>query len=705
MRAKATKARAAQQMAAPGRRAAAGLAEVRVQRQGGPAAVPDPGAVRRTPLTAEGLSKSYGSLEVFTDVDLAIDRGTRVVVLGLNGAGKTTLLRLLAGAEQPDTGEVRARPRPAAGLLRPGARDPGHRPDGAGEHAQRPRAGPGRRRSCAASSARSCSPARTSTSPPGCCPAGRRPGWRWRCWSPARPTCCCSTSRPTTWTRPAGSRCWTRCARYAGAIVLVTHDEGAVRSAQSGEGDPAARRRRGLLERRSCRPDRAGLSRQRSDADLIALADSGWHPAAPVALPEHHGVMHCLQRICGPLRCAGDLLARSSPWRAITALGSTERTDGGRSEEGRPHHRRRPDKLAAEVKKQYEKGTQHPRAGGQPRPLVRLRPPAAERVRGVAARPRRRHPGQEEPSPDARAPLAGRPTSRPIARASPSSCPTPTRSRTFTLNRPDQAQRPEPADLGLAEPGGQRAARHGPGAGGARRGPVVLRRAGPGAVHARRASTGCRAAGLARCRHDEAGAEIAGYQHGLGGVRAARTWSASPWCRVTRSAPASSSPGLRPPDRSPRTPSSPWPRSASGWCPTSAAPSGWSSWSATPGRPRSASPAAGWTPRRRCGSGWSLGGAAGELADAGRSARVPALLEQPAAAVTEIKALLLAAAGRSQAEQERAEREAQHRRLRALAGLDRVGRDDSRALARRCAASEFGADAGDRCPRARIIER
>jgi ATPase subunit of ABC transporter with duplicated ATPase domains len=39
-------------------------------------------------------------------VDLAIDRGSRVVVLGLNGAGKTTLLRLLAGVESPDTGMV-----------------------------------------------------------------------------------------------------------------------------------------------------------------------------------------------------------------------------------------------------------------------------------------------------------------------------------------------------------------------------------------------------------------------------------------------------------------------------------------------------------------------------------------------------------------------------------------------------------------------
>ncbi len=55
---------------------------------------------------ASGLSKSDGSLELFTDVDLAIDRGSKVVVLGLNGAGKTTLLRMLAGVDQPDTGQL-----------------------------------------------------------------------------------------------------------------------------------------------------------------------------------------------------------------------------------------------------------------------------------------------------------------------------------------------------------------------------------------------------------------------------------------------------------------------------------------------------------------------------------------------------------------------------------------------------------------------
>jgi ATP-binding cassette subfamily F protein 3 len=107
MRAKATKARAAHQM---DRRAAAleaGLAEVRVADKVARLRFPTPTPCGRTPLCAEGLSKSYGSLEVFTDVDLAVDRGARVVILGLNGAGKTTLLRLLARLEPPDTGEVR----------------------------------------------------------------------------------------------------------------------------------------------------------------------------------------------------------------------------------------------------------------------------------------------------------------------------------------------------------------------------------------------------------------------------------------------------------------------------------------------------------------------------------------------------------------------------------------------------------------------
>ncbi|MGB9378296.1 MAG: ABC-F family ATP-binding cassette domain-containing protein, partial [Mycobacteriales bacterium] len=106
MRAKATKARAAHSMDRRAERLAAGLAEVRVADKVARVRFPTPAACGRTPLTAQSLSKSYGSLEVFTDVDLAVDRGARVVVLGLNGAGKTTLLRLLGGIEKPDTGTV-----------------------------------------------------------------------------------------------------------------------------------------------------------------------------------------------------------------------------------------------------------------------------------------------------------------------------------------------------------------------------------------------------------------------------------------------------------------------------------------------------------------------------------------------------------------------------------------------------------------------
>ena len=106
MRAKATKAKAAQVMLKRADRLVAGLEEVRVGDRVAKLRFPTPAPCGKTPLTATGLSKSYGSQEIFTDVDLAIDRGARVVVLGLNGAGKTTLLRMLAGVELPDTGEV-----------------------------------------------------------------------------------------------------------------------------------------------------------------------------------------------------------------------------------------------------------------------------------------------------------------------------------------------------------------------------------------------------------------------------------------------------------------------------------------------------------------------------------------------------------------------------------------------------------------------
>jgi ATPase subunit of ABC transporter with duplicated ATPase domains len=106
MRAKATKAKAAQGMFKRAEKLLAGVEGERVQDRVAKLRFPEPAPCGRTPLTAQGLSKSYGSLEIFMDVDLAIDRGARVVVLGLNGAGKTTLLRVLSGTEPPDTGAV-----------------------------------------------------------------------------------------------------------------------------------------------------------------------------------------------------------------------------------------------------------------------------------------------------------------------------------------------------------------------------------------------------------------------------------------------------------------------------------------------------------------------------------------------------------------------------------------------------------------------
>jgi len=100
--AKATKAAASKQMLARAERMLGNLDEVRVADRVAAISFPEPAPCGKTPLFAKGLTKMYGSLEVFAGVDLAIDKGSRVVVLGFNGAGKTTLLKLLAGVERTD---------------------------------------------------------------------------------------------------------------------------------------------------------------------------------------------------------------------------------------------------------------------------------------------------------------------------------------------------------------------------------------------------------------------------------------------------------------------------------------------------------------------------------------------------------------------------------------------------------------------------
>jgi ATPase subunit of ABC transporter with duplicated ATPase domains len=76
---------------------------------------PQPEPSGRVPLAATGLAKAYGDNVVFVDVEFAVERGERMLILGLNGAGKTTLLRILAGVETPDLGEVSIGPKASLG--------------------------------------------------------------------------------------------------------------------------------------------------------------------------------------------------------------------------------------------------------------------------------------------------------------------------------------------------------------------------------------------------------------------------------------------------------------------------------------------------------------------------------------------------------------------------------------------------------------
>ena len=60
----------------------------------------------RAYLEIHGVKKSFGLKPVLRGIDLTLDAGERVAVLGANGAGKTTLLRILAGLTRPSSGSV-----------------------------------------------------------------------------------------------------------------------------------------------------------------------------------------------------------------------------------------------------------------------------------------------------------------------------------------------------------------------------------------------------------------------------------------------------------------------------------------------------------------------------------------------------------------------------------------------------------------------
>jgi ATP-binding cassette subfamily F protein uup len=69
-------------------------------------------------LNAQSISKRFGAKPLFQDIFFAVHDGNRIGLIGPNGAGKSTLLALLAGEQEPDTGEVAYRKRARVGYVR-----------------------------------------------------------------------------------------------------------------------------------------------------------------------------------------------------------------------------------------------------------------------------------------------------------------------------------------------------------------------------------------------------------------------------------------------------------------------------------------------------------------------------------------------------------------------------------------------------------
>src|SRR5918997_6370119 len=69
-------------------------------------------------LTITGLNKAFGARDIFLDAKLQVYARDRIAIVGPNGSGKTTLLDMIAGDQQPDSGEIKLVKDALVGYLR-----------------------------------------------------------------------------------------------------------------------------------------------------------------------------------------------------------------------------------------------------------------------------------------------------------------------------------------------------------------------------------------------------------------------------------------------------------------------------------------------------------------------------------------------------------------------------------------------------------